>query len=450
MTQGHIMNIKTKQKPASEQDTGDSITNRILGTYPQKQDGLFMQRIKIFGGRINWAQWRRIARLAASYTPSSELHVTTRQSIELHDIAGRDIPVIQQGLSEVALVLFGAGGDSIRNITVCSGCDFDTDSAGVFTLARFVDQHLSSMSNILDLPRKFKISFSCCSTACAKPWLNDLGFIAQRNGTFTVIGAGSLGAKPAPGIELYKDLAAKDVIPLCVAAIEFFEQYGDRENRRRARFRHVRERLGEPAFRAELDKWFRKVKARSSWPEVYTTYTKKNIKLLWRLQLPNGDIKAEEAILLADAAEPKGAELRINLEHGLELYGKKTVELPKTLSAFENNPVVIACPGSRTCPRAVANTRPIADSIRKALEDLYHPDLRVNISGCPNNCAQSSVSGIGLVGVLRKQNGKPAQCYRLFTGGGNGRNDKLAGETGILNVQDIPSTIKELVKRQEK
>ncbi|MDH4239937.1 MAG: hypothetical protein OEW48_10280, partial [Phycisphaerae bacterium] len=214
------MNIKTKQKPASEQDTGDSITNRILGTYPQKQDGLFMQRIKIFGGRINWAQWRRIARLAATYTPSSELHVTTRQSIELHDIAGRDIPVIQRGLSEVALVLFGAGGDSIRNITVCSGCDFDTDSAGVFTLARFVDQYLSSMSNILDLPRKFKISFSGCSTACAKPWLNDLGFIAQRNGTFMVIGAGSLGAKPAPGIELYKNLSAKDVVPLCVAAIE--------------------------------------------------------------------------------------------------------------------------------------------------------------------------------------------------------------------------------------
>lgn len=450
MTQGHIMNIKMKQKPASEQDTGDSITNRILGTYPQKQDGLFMQRIKIFGGGINWAQWRRIAQLAATYTPSSELHVTTRQSIELHDIAGRDIPVIQQGLSEVALVLFGAGGDSIRNITVCSGCDFDTDSAGIFTLARFVDQHLSSMSNILDLPRKFKISFSGCSTACAKPWLNDLGFIAQRNGTFMVIGAGSLGAKPAPGIELYKDLAAKDVIPLCVAAIEFFGQYGDRENRRRARFRHVRERLGEPAFRAELDKWFRKVKDRRSWPEVYTTSTNKNIKLLWHLQLPNGNIKAEEAILLADAAEPKGAELRINLEHGLELYGKKTVELPKTLSAFENNPVVIACPGSTTCPRAVANTRSIADSIRKALEDHYHPDVRVNISGCPNNCAQSAVSGIGLVGVLRKQNGKATQCYRLFIGGGNGRNDKLAGETGILNVQDIPSTIKELVKRLEK
>ncbi len=444
------MNLKTKQKPASERDTGISVTNRILGTYPQKQDGLFMQRIKVFGGRINWSQWRRIAQLAASYTPSCELHVTTRQSIELHDISGGDVPAIQRGLSEVALVLFGAGGDSIRNITVCSGCDFDTDCSGVFILARTVDQYLSSMSNILNLPRKFKISFSDCSMACAKPWLNDLGFIAQRNGLFRVIGAGSLGPKPALGIELYKNLSAKDVAPLCVAAIELFEQYGDRENRRRARFRHVRERLGESAFRAELDKWFGNTKARRSWPDISTTATNKNIKLLWRLQLPKGNIKAEDAVLLADAAEPKGAELRINLEHGLELYGKKTIGLPKTLAAFENNPVVIACPGSTSCPRAVVNTKVTAESIRKALRDCYHPDVRVNISGCPNNCAQSSVSGIGLVGLLRKQNGKATQCYRLFTGGGNGKNDKLAEETGILNVQDVPIAVKELVKTQEK
>ncbi|NIP26277.1 MAG: hypothetical protein GWN67_18255 [Phycisphaerae bacterium] len=444
------MNPKAKQKLPFEQDTGDSVANRILGTYPQRQDGLFMQRIKIFGGRINWAQWRRIAQLAASYTPSSELHVTTRQSIELHDIEGRNVPVIQRGLSEVALVLFGAGGDSLRNITVCSGCDCDTEAVDIYPLARYVGQYLLSRSNILDLPRKFKISFSGCSKACAKPWLNDLGFIAQREGLFRVIGAGSLGAKPAPGSELYKDLAAKYVVPLCIGAIEFFEQYGDRENRRRARFRHVRERLGEPSFRTELDKWFNNAKARRSWPEVSTTSTNKNIKLLWRLQLPDGNIKAEQAIRLADAAEPKGAELRINFEHGIELYGKKTVELPKTLAAFENNPIVIACPGSTTCPRAVTSTKPIADSIRKILEDCYHTEVRVNISGCPNNCAQSSASGIGLVGTLRKQNGKATQCYRLFTGGGNGRNNQLATETRILNIQDIPSTIKELVKSQEK
>jgi sulfite reductase (NADPH) hemoprotein beta-component len=440
------MRGKAKQKPAPEKETRESVANRILGLYPQKQDGLFMQRIKIFGGRINWPQWRRVAQLAASYTPSGELHVTTRQSIELHDIASGDVAAVQRGLAEVALALFGAGGDSLRNITVCCGCNFDTGSAGVFPLARFVGQYLSSKSNVLNLPRKFKISFSGCRIACAKPWLNDLGFIAQWDEKFTVIGAGSLGAKPALGVELYKDLPTKDVLPLCIAAIEFFEQYGDRENRHRARFRHIRERLGESAFKAEFDRWFIRVKGRQSWPEISTPSTDKNIRLLWSLQLPDGNIKAKQAIRLAEMAEPKGMVLRINLEHGLELYGRETVPPPETLAVFENNPIVVACPGSATCPHGIVNTGQIAGEIRRALAGPDHPEVRINISGCPNNCAQSSVADIGLIGMLRRQHGETKECCRLFTGGGNGKNDKLASEEGILPFQDVSSTVKKLVK----
>lgn len=444
------MSAKPQQESSLEPETFQSIGNRILGVYPQKQEGFFMQRIKVFGGRINWAQWRKIAHLAAAYTPSCQLHVTTRQSIELHGICGKDIAVIQRGLAEVALDLFGAGGDSLRNITVCSGCDFDTESADVFPLAQFVGLHLLSQPSLLHLPRKFKISFSGCRIACAKPWLNDLGFVAQRNGMFTAIGAGSLGSRPVLGIELYRDLSAGNILPLCVAAIEFFEQYGDRKNRRRARFRHVRERLGESVFRAELDRRFSRVRRRRSWPEIPTASTNRNIKLLWRLQLANGNINVEQALQLADAAEQKRAVLRINLEHGLELYGKHMVQLPKTLAAFANNPIVVACPGATTCSRAVANTYQMADSIRIALAGLYLPNTRINISGCPNNCAQSAVADIGLVGVLRKQNGQRRQCYRLFTCGGNGRSDELARESGILDVGDVGSTVKDLVKRENR
>ena len=53
-------------------------------------------------------------------------------------------------------------------------------------------------------------------------------------------GAGSLGASPVLGIELYRDLPAEDIFPLCTAAVELFIEFGDRENRRKARFRSVR------------------------------------------------------------------------------------------------------------------------------------------------------------------------------------------------------------------
>jgi len=181
--------------------------NRLLGVYPQKQDGFFMQRIRIPAGRISWPQWRRIAELAIKHTPGVPLHLTTRQDIELHDVTRELIPAVHEGLAEAALTIFGAGGDSVRNVTVCAGCDLCRDALDLLPLARFVQSYLEQQPVIFNLGRKFKISFSGCKQACARPWISDLGFIAQANGLFTVIGAGSLGPKPAPGIRFYKDFS---------------------------------------------------------------------------------------------------------------------------------------------------------------------------------------------------------------------------------------------------
>jgi sulfite reductase (ferredoxin) len=399
------METKTNNIAIEKPETGQKKPSKLLGLYPQKQDGLFMQRIKILGGRINWQQWRRTAELASFYTPDTPLHITTRQDIELHNIAYEDIPAVQAGLTEAGLTIFGACGDTVRNITVDTGCQACKDSFDLMPLAHLVRQYLEQETTTLNLPRKFKISFSGCQHRLAKPYINDLGFVVQDNGLLTLIGAGSLGPKPAAGIELYRDLAPKDVLPLCIASVKVFAQYGDRENRHRARFRHIKERLGEQAFRAELDKSFQQIKMSRRWPEVPLTQYDKNIKLLHRLQLPNGNINPQEALELADFAEPKGITMRINLEHGLELYGNEFVQLPKGLASYADAPVIVACPGATTCPKAIGNSWAVADKIRESLAGRHFPDVRINISGCPNNCAQSAVSDIGLTGALRKRDG---------------------------------------------
>jgi len=314
-------------------------------------------------------------------------------------------------------------------------------------LAVFIRHNLEQRPIILNLPRKFKISFSGCHKACARPWLNDLGFIAQDDGLFTVIGAGSLGFKPSLGIELYKDLPADDVLPVCIAAIEFFEQFGDRGNRRRARFRHIRERFGDRGFRKELDARFNRLRKEESWPDFLPARgNNKDLKLLYRLQLPNGNINPEEAIELADFAESKGIVMRINLEHGLEFYGTEIIQLPNSLVAFVNNPPIVACPGRLTCPRGLADCWATAEDIRRALTGWHLEGVRINISGCPNNCAHSVVADIGLVGLLRRENGRKKKCYRLFTGGGNGRNNKLAKQSCIVDARDVVNAIKNLLK----
>jgi sulfite reductase (ferredoxin) len=449
------MNTKAKQKTTPELNTclpastqrGEPTANRLLGVYPQKQDGLFMQRIKVFGGRINWPQWRRVAELAAKYSKNFPLHITTRQDIELHNVALESIASIHQGLAEVALIIFGAGGDSIRNITVCSACDFCKGGFDLLPVAALVREYLEQQPVVLNLPRKFKISFSGCEKACAKPWLNDLGFIAQADGLLTVIGAGSLGNKPALGVELYKDFPVKDILPLCIAAVELFEKYGDRENRHHARLRHVRERLGDQAFRIELDTWFGLVKARQSWPDlVLAQNNNAGIKLLYLLQLPNGNINSHDAIQLADVSEPKGVQIRINLEHGLELYGTEKFPLPDNLAILTKNPTIIACPGSATCPKGLVDTWATAERIRQTFATKNISDVRINISGCPNNCGQSTVADVGLVGLLRKENGNKVPYYRIYVGGSNGKNNILAQQHCIVSAGDAPCIIKDLLK----
>jgi sulfite reductase beta subunit-like hemoprotein len=436
-----------KQCDSGKAGAGSQVpANRLLGVYPQKQDGLFMQRIRIPGGRISWPQWRRIAELAVKYTPGVPLHLTTRQDIELHDVTQESIPAVHEGLAEAALTVFGAGGDSVRNVTVCAGCDLCRDAFDLLPLARLVQSHIEQQPVIFNLGRKFKISFSGCEKACARPWVSDLGFIAQADGLFTVIGAGSLGAKPALGIRFYEDLPAGDILPLCVAALEFFEQSGERQNRRRARFRHVREKFGNQAFLAELDNRFKHLKARQSWPGIVPAAAHGRSKLLHRLQLPNGNISPREAFDLADTAEPKGATLRINLEHGIELYGKKEFELPESPAQLANNPIIIACPGSTTCPRGLVNCWLSADKIRKILTKQHTKQLQICISGCPNNCAQSAVADIGLIGMMRKENGMPTEHYRLFTGGGNGKNEKLAEPSSVISARDVCKTIESLLR----
>lgn len=418
---------------------------RILGAYPQKQSGLFMQRIKILGGRINWSQWRRVAELAAGYSTGSPLHVTTRQDLELHNIRGDDLAVVQQGLTEAGLTVFGAGGDTVRNITVCAACDMCAGGFDVLPMAQLVRHYLEQQSVTLTLPRKFKISFSGCAKACAKPWLNDLGFIARPDGRFTLIGAGSLGPKPLLGIPLRESLPAEDILPTCLGAIELFDRHGDRQNRRRARLRHIRERLGEDSFKAELDRRIEEVKGRGPWPWINLAPARSTIRQQCRLQLPNGNLTPDQARRLADAGEAANALPRIGLEHGISLYGPRPIQLPEDLVAMTTAPVIVACPGCTTCPQGLANCWVTADKIREAFSQRDLSGVRINISGCPNDCAQSTTARIGLVGMVRTIDGRPAPHYHLFTNGSNGTNDKLANPSHVLPGDEVPDVVRTLL-----
>ncbi|MBU1260384.1 MAG: nitrite/sulfite reductase [Planctomycetes bacterium] len=434
---------KMAQKPESALRFSVA-ADRLHGAYPQKQTGLYMQRIKIPGGRINRLQWRTIEQIQKSFSPDTGVHLTTRQDIELHNLRLDDTVKVQRTLIDAGLSVYGGGGDNLRNITVCSGCGLCKDSFNVFDITIALDQYLQTLAALSDLPRKFKISFSGCRENCAKPYLNDIGFVAVSERHFDVIVAGSLGPVPASGIKAYEKLVAADVFALCRAAVEMFAELGERNNRRKARLRHIRQKFGDEVFLTELDKRFKQALKEPQTKIKLLTKNNPDIKLLHRLNIPDGDINAEQILLLADLCERHGVESRINLEQGIELYGTEPLELPSSLKQFEDGPIIIACQGGRTCPRGLINCQAAALKIRNVFaENKRFANVRVNISGCSNNCAHSTAAAIGFVGL--KRNNK--DHVQLYTGGGDGRNQNLAQKRRVESVENITSTnLPELIK----
>jgi sulfite reductase (ferredoxin) len=423
----------------------DPAVARLLGIYPQRQEGLFMQRMKIPAGRISPFQLRAVARLAGQYSPSDPLHVTTRQDIELHGLKREDIPGVQRGLYDAGLSTVGACGDTVRNVTTCPGgglCPGTFDLSGT---AETIRSAVETLDWITELPRKFKISLSGCVRACARPWINDVGLFAYSDGRLSAIVAGSLGPRPATGIPFPEALAPEEVVPFVVAALRLFEAEGDRANRARARLRHVRERLGDDLFLDRLGGMFAEERSNADWPKPPPAPPPGDLKLLLRLHLPLGDIEPSAVIELADALEAVNAQLRIGFEHDLLVFGQVEPRLSPRLDALKSEPRIVACPGSTWCSRAIVDSRAAATQVRNVLPRRCA--LSVGISGCPNNCAQSAVANIGLVGCIRTIDGVRTECFKILVGGGEGRDASLAQERhAAIPASEVPGIITQLVE----
>jgi sulfite reductase (ferredoxin) len=412
--------------------------------YPQRQEGLYMQRIPVFAGYLTPHQLHQLADIAIKFTQNTPLHLTTRQDIELHNVPTEHLRAVQEQLNELRLETFGAGGDSVRNITVCPCCGFSDGGFDIQPLAQQVRDFLHNSILLNNMPRKFKISLAGCSHPQSKPFVNDLAFIATSSATVRVIGAGSLGPRPETGIVLFESLPIGDVLPLTAAALKLFVDHGERENRRKARLRHIRQRLGNAAFLDLLNDYFRRETQSRDWP----TLELKNGSAGWnhqRLQVINGDLEVGHAQLLARAAADQDAQLRINLTHSIEIYSRQPFDLPEPLKPLTDLPCIVACPGSTTCTNGLTNCPQAAAKLAQWLKG--NPKLAgktIALSGCPNNCAHSSIADIGLSGMVKTIDGQRQEVYQVYLDGGNGTTEKLAERNRIVSIEELPQLLRDL------
>ena len=201
--------------------------------------------------RLTPRQLRTIAQLSQTYA-AGELHITTRQELQLHDVALENVPAILWPLFDAGLSSRGGGGNTVRNITASANAGVDQDEP--FDVGPYVFGLTSRLIAEADswlLPRKYKIAFSNTVQDTARATMNDLGFIAlERNGVrgFAVYVAGGQGGKAQIGHLLHEFVPDTEVYQIAEAIKRLFHKHGNRKNRYAARLRFLWNSLGEKQF----------------------------------------------------------------------------------------------------------------------------------------------------------------------------------------------------------
>jgi sulfite reductase (ferredoxin) len=251
-----------------------------------------MVRIKVPGGEITPEQVEKIASLSEAFSIGSA-HVSTRQNIQLHWVQLEDVSEVMRGLVEVGLTTREACGNTVRNVMcshfagVCPSEAFDATP-----YAKAIARFLLRNPMCQNLPRKFKINFSCCdshglvriadiglvpavkqvpssspssssssntssssssNTSSSSPSSNQKTTTEENERSDTIRGfkiylGGGLGAASFIGHLLEDFTPEEKLLATCMATIRLFDRHGNRENMARNRMRYLVHEMGWEKF----------------------------------------------------------------------------------------------------------------------------------------------------------------------------------------------------------
>ena len=221
------------------------------GIYGQRQPGVQMVRIKLPFGKVTFKQLLRISDISDEYAIRN-LHFTTRQDIQIHFVSLDRTPELWAKLAADDVTIREACGNTVRNVTASpeAGIDpnepFDVSPYAHATFSYFLRNPICQ-----ELGRKFKFGFSSSSRDTAFAFGQDLGFIprtrnvdGQEERGFRVVLGGGLGAQPMAGHVVHEFLPEDQLIPYSESVLRTFDRYGERNNRNKARFKYLIQKLG--------------------------------------------------------------------------------------------------------------------------------------------------------------------------------------------------------------
>lgn len=463
-------------------------SNRVpMGIYEQRQDGHFMLRIRCTGGLITPRQLRRVAEVARQ-VECSHIHITTRQEVQIHDVSIDQATPALLSLQEEGLATQGGGGNTIRNMLVNElGGISSRQAFDPYPYAIALTTRLIAEKDSWSMPRKLKIAFDMNEADANFSLVADLGLIplvkdGQRG--FRVLLGGSVASQPHKGWQVFDFLPEKDLFRAAKAAKNFFNLNGNRKNRHKARIRYIFYKNGEAETKRLYLEEYEKLLTDASLdfepavlpveykPPTFAPVTdesdafktwkrryahKQSVGNGYYAVIPflHGNTSPEVFAKIADFLEEFGNDvIRFTPRQNMQVrnipegYLSNVYQFFKGLGLSLDVPVILnnltSCTGADTCRLGICLPKGLVKGIRRKLEqsgldlDLL-PDLKININGCSNSCAQNAWSDLGFSGRIGRVADHPYPAYTVWARV-NGKTE-LAEAQGYLAAKDIPAFV---------
>jgi len=426
-------------------------------------DHQFMIRARVPGGVCTPAQWLALDGIATTWA-NGTIRLTTRQAFQLHGVLKRDLKSSIRSINDCLLDTIAACGDVNRNVMCTPLPEASELHRQVYQAALDVSRHLTPHTTAyheiwLDrkrvagrdgetvpdqepiygatyLPRKFKMSFVIPPRNDVDAYAHDLSFIAIAEGGtlegYNIAVGGGMGAThgdPATYPRLADVIGfcrPDQVLTLTEAIVTIQRDYGDRTERKHARFKYTIDDRGLDWLHDELS-------ARAGFelePARPFEFTHNGDRLGWQqtsdgmwhlgLFIENGRVADRDSarhltgmreiarvlggeirltpnqnvILSGVAGDDRGAIDRLVEEYGLDSWSRLS---PLRLHSM-------ACVGFPTCGLSMAESERYLPELVGRVESLLDSHgladqpITIRMTGCPNGCARPYLAEIGLVG----------------------------------------------------
>lgn len=465
----------------------------------------FMIRVRVPGGVATPAQWLALDELADQYAGHA-LKMTTRQAFQFHGVLKRNLKTSIRVINKALLSTLAACGDVNRNIMVNPNPHQSQLHAIVYDFSIRLMNHLAPRTSAyheiwLDdkqvagnavqdfeplygptyLPRKFKVVVAVPPSNDVDVYAHDLGYIAivDNQGElagYNVTVGGGMGMTHNNS-KTYPRTA--DVVGFCTPdqAIDVGEKvllvqrdYGDRTNRKHARFKYTIDDRGIDWFKGELESRL----GYTLQPARPFHFTDNADRYGWTrgtdgrwhfcIYIENGKVKDWPDFPvktgLRELAKWHRGDFRLTPNQHLIIANVPEEDLERTkahLAQYKMDNLnftglrlnAMACVALPTCGLAMAESeRYLPTLVTKLEETIEEAGLRddaitIRMTGCPNGCARPYLAEIAFVG-------KAPGAYNLYLGGGHKgeRLNKLYRES--LKEDQILEEVRPIIRRYAK